>query len=187
MDKIVIGLVGPIASGKGTVANILSEAGYKHISFSDLIREEIRNRGMEVSRETLNLVSNNLRENLGNDIWAKKTAEKIEKSGEDKFVVDGARNPAEIKYLKQTLSINLIALTGDQRKRYELFTNRVENSQPMTFGEFKELDDKELNGTSGQHSQRVGDCIEMADYVIENNGTIKELKTKVEEILSKIN
>ncbi len=186
MAKTIIALVGPIASGKGTVADILGEHGFEHVSFSDRIREEIKSRGMEVTRETLNLVSNELRETHGSEIWAKKTAKKISESDYDKFVVDGARNPAEIQFLKQTLGLKLIALTGDQRRRYELFIKRAVNSQPMTFEEFKDLDDKELNGSEGEHSQRVQDCMDMADFTVENNGTIEDLKAKVEEILTQI-
>ena len=42
MAKIVIGLVGPIASGKGTVIDILKNKGYTPYSLSDALKEEIR-------------------------------------------------------------------------------------------------------------------------------------------------
>lgn len=187
MNRIIIGLVGPIASGKGTVIKFLLNNNYTSYSLSDRIREEIISRGQKVTRETLNIVSNDLRKTFGNDILAKKTADLIKKSQTNNVVIDSIRNPDEVKFLKQKFGMKLIAVTADQKKRYKLFIKRVENSQAMTFEEFKLLDDKELSGTSGQHSQRVKDCIKMADFTIDNNGTIEDLKTKVEKILSKIN
>lgn len=186
MNRIIIGLVGPIASGKGTVIKYLLEKGFSSYSTSDRIREEIRTRGQEVTRNSLTQVSNELRQNFGNEILAKRTADLIEKSHSNNIVIDSIRNPSEINFLKQKYGIKIIAVTADQKKRYELFIKRVENSQPMSFKEFKQLDDKELGGTLGQHTQRVSDCMQMADFVIENNRTLEDLKTKVEEVLSKI-
>lgn len=184
MEKIVIGLVGPIASGKGTVIKYLTKKGFLSSSTSDRIREEILLRGQKITRFTLTEVSNDLRQYYGNAILAKKTAEIVDKSGSDKIVIDSIRNPEEINYLKERYNMKVIAVVADQKKRYELFIKRVENSQPMTFEEFKQLDDKELSGIVGKHSQRVSDCIKMADFVIDNNGTLKNLEEKIEKLLS---
>jgi dephospho-CoA kinase len=46
--------------------------------------------------------------------------------------------------------------------------------------EQKEMDSTDLN------KQNLRKCIEMADYKIENNGTIDDLNSKIEEILKVI-
>ncbi|MBI4091791.1 MAG: AAA family ATPase [Candidatus Levybacteria bacterium] len=96
MAKIVIGLVGPIASGKGTVIDLLKKKGYRAYSTSDVLKEEIAARGLEVTRATCSAVSNELREKLGADILAVRTAKVIERDNPDFIVIDAIRNPAEI-------------------------------------------------------------------------------------------
>src|SRR3990167_1806923 len=97
MPRKVIGLVGPIASGKGTVIDFLKEKGFKAYSTSDVLKEEIAARGLEITRATCNAVSNDLRENLGADILAARTAEVIEQDNREYVVIDAIRNPAEIE------------------------------------------------------------------------------------------
>lgn len=183
--KTVVGLVGPIASGKGTVVKIFEERGFASSSLSDRIREEITKRGQEITRQSLTEVSNELRNTFGNDILAKRISEIIERSRSDKFVIDAIRNPYEIMFLKQKYNARIIAVTAEQKKRFEHFVNRGTNTKGITTWEdFKELDNSELTGKYGEHSQRVNDCIKIADLTIENNGTIDELKEKVGKFIS---
>ncbi len=51
--QIVIGLVGPIASGKGTISEYLKSQGFVYFSLSDVVREETVARGLEMSRKNL--------------------------------------------------------------------------------------------------------------------------------------
>lgn len=180
----VIGLVGPIASGKGTVAKILEEKNYKPYSLSDRIREEIKNRGEEITRSNLNMVSNELRETLGADILAKRTADIIEKDNDELVVIDAIRNPAEVNYLKQRFGAKIIGVNAAQEKRYEMFKNRgINTTEVNTWEEFKKLDDLELV-QEGSHKQQVEECLKLADTTIGNNGTLEELKQKVKNIIS---
>lgn len=187
MVKKVIGLVGPISSGKGTVAKILTEKGYRPYSLSDRIREEIRHRKLDADRGTLNYVANELRKTLGSDILAKRTAEIIEKEGNELVVIDSIRNPEEIKYLKEKFGAKIIGVVADQEKRFEYIKIRAANSAGVdTWETFKKWDDEELS-QSGEHKQQVKACLDLADMTIENNGTIEDLKQKVEEFIASQN
>ena len=183
MIRKVFGLVGPIASGKGTVVKILVEQGYTAYSLSDRIREEIRRQGLDITRETLNTVSNELRETLGADILARRTAQLIEKENPEFVAIDAIRNPAEVNFLKEKFGIKIIGIVADQKRRFELFKNRGNNAAGIeTFEQFKELDDRELV-QEGQHKQQINECLKLADIIIENNGTIEDLKQKVQEFI----
>ena len=48
---MIIGLTGPNAAGKGEVARYLERRGFHYFSLSDEIRDEVRQRGLEISRE----------------------------------------------------------------------------------------------------------------------------------------
>jgi len=184
--KQVIGLVGPIASGKGTVVKILSERGYAPYSLSDRIREEITKRGYEITRQTLTNVANELRETLGSDILAKRTVELVEKDNPEHVIVDSIRNPQEVMFLKNHFGTKIIGIVANQQRRFELFKQRGTNTAGInTWNEFKKLDDSE-QAQEGSHRQQVQACLELADIVIENNGTIEELKQKVETFVASI-
>lgn len=183
MPKIVIGLVGPIASGKGEVVKILVAKGYRPYSLSDRIREEITQRGLEVNRTNLNFVSNNLRQNFGADILAKRTSELIEKGEDELAVIDAIRNPFEIKYLQNKFGAKIIGVVADQKRRFELFLKRGTNIAGIeTWEQFKELDNREL-AQEGIHKQQVKACLNLADIVIENNGTVEDLRANVEDFI----
>lgn len=186
MPKIVIGLVGPIASGKGTIAKILEEKGYKFYSLSEGLKEEVQRRGLKVSRYNCNLVSNDMRQNLGADILAKMTAEIIERDNPQYAVIDAIRNPREINYLRQKFNARIIGVVADQKKRYKMFFERGTFTEELkTWEQFKELDDREM-AQVGEHKQQVKASLNLADFVIENNGTIEELSQKVENFISKL-
>jgi dephospho-CoA kinase len=186
MSKIVIGLVGPIAAGKSTTVGILKSKGFMSYSLSDRIREEIQNRNLEITRETLNQVSNDLRETVGADVLAQKTSTLIEKENSEKIVIDSIRNPLEIAYLKKHFGMYIIGLVAPQEIRFDFFAHRGTNVAGITtWEEFKALDDMEL-AQSGEYKQQVQACLDLADIIIENTGSIEELEKKLEEILKNL-
>ncbi|MDR2427358.1 MAG: AAA family ATPase [Endomicrobium sp.] len=70
---MIIGLTGSYCSGKDTVADYISQKhGYKHFSLSDVIREIMKEAGLEPTRENLITFGTNLREENGNGVLAKK-------------------------------------------------------------------------------------------------------------------
>jgi dephospho-CoA kinase len=183
MPKSVFGFVGPIASGKGTAVSFLTERGYKAYSLSDRIREEIRNRNIPVTRETLNTVSNELRNFYGPDILAKRTFEIVEKDNPELAVIDSIRNPSEARFLKEKMGAKIIGITAEQRRRYDLFMYRGTNTEGVvTWDQFKKLDDAEF-AQEGSYKQQVEETLKLADITIENDGTLEELRQKVEGLL----
>jgi dephospho-CoA kinase len=61
MKSKVIGLVGPMGSGKGTVGQILQKLGYKSYVLSDIIRKEADRRHLPRERGVLQDIGNDLR------------------------------------------------------------------------------------------------------------------------------
>ncbi len=182
--KKVIGIVGPIASGKGTVIKILEEKGFKSYSLSDRIRDEIRSRGIEITRQSLTNTANELRETLGPDVLARRTSELIEKDNPELIGIDAIRNPAEVEFLKQKFGAKIIGLIAPQEKRWEMFQARGTNTAGInTWEEFKKLDDAELNNNNPK-GQQVNASLALTDQIVENSGTIEELKEKIEGLIN---
>lgn len=187
MTKTVLAIVGPMAAGKGTFIDILKKKGFESSSTSDRIREEITKRGLKITRDSLTEVANDLRSKFGNDILSKRTAEYLGNAKSDLFVIDSIRNPKEIEFFKSQYDMKVVAITADQRIRYNRFIERKTNSEPMSFERFCDIDDKELHGDQGSHSQRVEDCMKMADKTLENNGSVEDLEEKIDTMLVEFN
>ena len=59
---ITIGITGTLGAGKGTIVDYLvQQRGFVHYSVRAFITEEIKRRGLEVNRDTMTLVGNDLR------------------------------------------------------------------------------------------------------------------------------
>ncbi|MCX6710044.1 MAG: AAA family ATPase, partial [Candidatus Woesearchaeota archaeon] len=94
---MIIGITGPIGAGKGTVAEHLVKKGFKYYSLSDVIRQELKSRKEEPSRDNMIRTGNELRIRYGAGVLAEKTSEWIkdeQKSGRRDLVVDSIRNPS---------------------------------------------------------------------------------------------
>ena len=70
--KIIIGLIGSIASGKGTVAKYLKEKYQAEtFKFSKILRDMLKRAYLDQNRDNLIKISLALREAFGQDILAK--------------------------------------------------------------------------------------------------------------------
>ncbi len=185
MKKIIIGLVGPIASGKGEVANFFRQNNFSYFSLSDRVREEAKKRELKIERETLQNVGDSLRKEFGNDILAKRTAAMI-KQKNSRIIIDSIRNPGEIKFLKDNLEIFIIGVTASKEIRLERFLKRNRLSDPKTKEDFYKVDSRDSGEEQELHGQQVQTCLKMSDLVIENNGTFDDLKNKIEIIFKNI-
>ena len=181
-----VGLVGPIASGKGVVAKILEKRGFKIFSLSDIVREEAKKRNFPQTRGALQDVGDLLRRKGGKGILAERTLAKALKSKEEKVVIDSIRNPAEVKYLKKNLPIKIIAVVASPRKRFTYMKKRNYPYDPKTWKEFVKVEKRDRGVGQSEYGQQVSQCIELADYVIENNKTLKDLEKETERVLKKI-
>jgi len=178
---MIIGLTGTMGAGKGEVASYLKEKGFEHHTYSEIIIEETEKRGLDATRENLQKVGNLLREEHGDEgILSRKILEKIKT---DKAVADGVRNSAEIRELRKAKDFYLIGVDAPQKLRFNRLKKRGRAGDPDSFEEFKRLDDKENLGRKGQE---ISKCLKMADFMIINDGSLTELRKKVDNLLKNI-
>ena len=190
---MIIAVTGPISSGKGKVAEFFRDKGFVHHSFSAEIRQMAKERGIDINRENLSKLGHDLRkESPGKSILGQRLLNKIEKEvveGKKRFVLEGLRDADEVNIFrkheleKPEMRFILIGVDAPQEVRFERMKSRGRHGEPETFEEFKKIDDKEWKGGQGQE---VGKLMKMADYIVQNDGTLKELKEKVEEIAKEI-
>ena len=179
MSKIIIGLAGEMACGKGTVAKHLVE---KHNAssyrFSTMLRDVVDRLYIEQTRENVSKMSTVLRQNFGEDLFAKVMANDVTKDKNEVIVIDGIRRMADIAYLKEIPEFKLIYMEADVKKCYERIIQRGENTDDKnkTFEEF--LAEHKL-----ETETQIKDLKEYASEVIDNNENYDHLYEQIDKIV----
>jgi dephospho-CoA kinase len=190
---MIIGITGPICAGKGRAAEFFKKKGFVHHSFSSEIRQVAKERGIEINRRSLGKLGHDLRvESPKQSILASRILENIRKEMKHhkrRFVIEGLRDFDELYLFREheldapDMRFILVGVDAAQEMRWNRLKKRSRHGDPEIFEEFKEIDDRENKGGSGQE---VDKCMKMADYVVVNDGTLKQLEQKVGEIIKEI-
>ncbi len=181
---MIFGLCGYNASGKGEIANILKEKGYVYFSLSDIIREECEKRDLEKNRENLVAIGNEFREKRGANYFAEMILKKInlERNNNKNFIVDSIRNPKEVETLRQDKEFVLIGINAPIELRFSRSQSRGRNENALTLEEFIKQEEKEKS--SKENAQQLDTVYKMADKYIYNDGSLEELKQRLDFVLN---
>jgi len=180
---MIIGLTGKNAAGKGELANHLKDKGFIYFSLSDALRDEATKQSLDHSRDVLIKLGTEMREKFGNGILAERINEKImEQKGN--FVVDSIRNPGEVEELRKNDGFILIGVDADVKIRFERLMKRKRAGDSRTFEEFINHEKKENNNEGS--GQQLDKCIQMADKIIDSNGTIEEANKHIDNYLDSL-
>ena len=179
-NKIIIGIVGEIASGKGAITKyVLEKYQATEYRFSDILRDILERVHLDVVRKNLASLSLGLREYYGQDILAYALAQDIKNDNGQLIVLDGIRREADLKYLKEMDNFVLVYVEADMKLRYERLIGRNEkqDDKMKTFEEFKNDHKLETETT-------IKELKNIADVTIDNNGTLEELYGQVDKIIN---
>jgi dephospho-CoA kinase len=185
-EKIIIGLVSPISAGKGTVIKFLEKKGFFCSSLSDRIREEITFRGEEISRENLLTVADELRQDFGPDVLARRTWQVVLNQPNPRVGIDSIRGIAEVNFFKTQPNFYLIGLNAPREKRFAWTKARSREGDPLVWEDFVKIDERDFFSQDGKIGRNIKACLEKADFLIENDGSIADLEDKIAVILKKI-
>lgn len=182
MAKIILGLVGPIASGKEIVKKyIVEKYNAKDCKFSTSLRDVVKRMCIEESRENLQKLSTVLRSNFGEDLLAKVIASDASEFDSSVVVIDGVRRMSDIKYLNNLSNFYLVKIDADPKKRFERLILRNENSgdKNKTFEQFVEDHNNEAD-------REIPAVMLSAKISLENNGSLEELYERVDNMMNKL-
>jgi len=177
--KLIIGLVGEIASGKGAVVNYLVKKNKaSSYRYSKILRDILDRVYEDQTRKNMTDLSDWLRKNFGQDILSKTLARDIELDKNKIIVFDGIRRLPELNVFKKIPGFILARIVGDPKIRYERFIKRNENpgDNKKTYKQFL----RDLKGVSDYEIPKV---MKRADFEINNDGSLKDLYKQIDQII----
>lgn len=186
IPRMIIGLTGSLAAGKGVVSDYFIKKGFVYFSLSDKVREIAKANNMDTNneegRKKLQDLGNRLREEKGSGYLAELVSKEITSNEYENAIVDGIRNPGEVYVLRRLKDFYLLAVDAPIDLRFERLKSRNRSSDPKTFGEFVKVDNRDQGIDEGNLGQAVRKCMRLADYSIFNNGALDKFEKRVDKL-----
>ncbi len=180
---MIVGLTGRNAAGKGLAAEFLKAKGFGYHSLSDVIREEVRRRGLELTRDALIATGRELRARHGTGTLAEQVLARLEPG--QNTVVDSFRHEDEVAVFRKASEFHLLAVRASPEVRFERIRRRGRESDPQTFEKFQELERQEATSLQAE-GQNLTATEALADHVLANDGTVEEFHAKLAGLIPKL-
>lgn len=177
---MIIGLTGKNGSGKGEIANFLKGRGFHYFSLSNVLRDHLRKKKKPLTRKNLFEMGNRLRAEQGAGVLAEQVLSHLDI--DKNYVVDSIRHPGEVKVLRLRKEFSLLYVAASQRRRFERLKRRRREKDPKTFREFIALERQEAKSRI-KEDQQLHRTLQMADRMIQNNGSLTSLDAKLRRVL----
>jgi dephospho-CoA kinase len=177
----IVGAVGQIGSGKDTIVKYISDkCSMPIISIGDIAREIAKHEGLPATRENLQKITEKYYAQFGRTYFIEETIRRIQHAKHDKILITGIRAPTDITTLRNHFHEDfiLISVTANKKNRFQRLLTRGEPRDPKAWQEFLKQDREE------EKIFQIAKSCKLADYSIENNGTVEKLFQKVDKIIT---
>ncbi len=182
---VIVGITGTLGAGKGTVVDYLvREKRFAHFSVREFLKEELERRQMPVDRDTLTAIANSIRAKYGPSYIAEALIKRSKDLGQN-CVIESIRTPGEVEALRREEAFFLLAVDADPRIRYKRIRYRNSETDRVSYSIFIMNEEREMH-TTDPNKQNLAACIDAADYVIRNDGSLSDLHRKTEAFLKHI-
>ncbi len=182
----IIGITGTIGAGKGTIVKYLvSKKGFVHYSVRDFLNEEIKKRCLTANRDNMVVVANELRTRHSPYYIIEQLYNRAKESGRENCIIESIRTPGEINFLRKQRNFYLFAIDANPKIRYNRVFVRGSETDHISYKIFADNESREMT-SNNPNKQNLSKCIEMADYVFNNDKKISYLYNQVENVLKKI-
>jgi len=182
---MIIGVCGRVAAGKETLTEFLRKKDFVYLESSRLINEELEKRDMEITRKNQQDIADELRKKHGVGVLMQLFLSKMDKN--KNYIIDSLRNSGEAIFMRMNAKdFVLIGVDAPQRVRFERIIKRGKPSDPKNWGDFLKMDERDNFDKENPMGQQTGKLLEMADFIVLNDGNLERSKKDIEEIWKKI-
>jgi dephospho-CoA kinase len=144
MNLIVV--TGMPGAGKSEVADTFRSADVPVIVMGDVIREEVRRRGLEPDPTNTKKVMLELREKNGPGAVAMQCIDDLKQTTAELVVIEGCRSVAEIQvfddYAEKVITV---CVHASPATRYARLRERNRDDDPRDWSVFRERDNREIS------------------------------------------
>lgn len=178
---MILGVSGPYGAGKGEVVAYLAARSFVALSLSDVLRDELRARGQEETRERMIATGNELRAAGGPAALADRLAAKL--APDRNYVIDSIRHPAEVNALRRhARGFKLIWVDADPKLRHERLKSRGRSGDPASLDVMLEQEGRERSG-GGDNAQQLDQVERLSDFRLRNEGPLAVLHAGIQRVL----
>ena len=177
---MIIAITGPLGAGKDTAAEYLAQKmNGVHVSGGDVLREMLQSLGLEPKKAALGDFGTFLRTHYGQDA----VTNQIQRKGESSvhLIASGFRSPVEAESWKQR-GATILYISAPDTLRHTRVGMRGRDHDTFTQDDLKKLDQQEFASMAAM-AENLTVVKDMADAIVENDGTIEGLYEKLDEFL----
>lgn len=191
MTHKLIGIAGTNGSGKDTVGNILAEEhGYYFLSVTDVMRAELKKRGVPVDREHMRELSAQWRREFGYGVLVDRAVEVYEKldGSYNGLAIASLRNPFEVDRVHELGGVvwwlDADPLLRFTRIKMNAATRARAEEDEKTFEQFQAEEAAEMHQSGDAATLNMSGVKDKSDVAMQNGGSeISLLKQEVAALL----
>lgn len=181
---MILGIAGSFGAGKGAFVDfLLDKKNFAHYSASGFITEEIIRRNMPVDRDSMILVSNDLRATYGPSYIVESLYKRAQEH-KGSVVIESLRAVAEVQKIKE-LGGYVIGIDANPELRYKRAFARGSEKDNVTYEKWLSQEQQEMNADDPT-KQNIFGALKESNVIIQNNGSLEELHVQIEAVLKQI-
>ena len=174
VDHKAIIISGEMAAGKTTVADHLKTLGFVTTRYSKVLKNILLEKNIDISRSNLQDIGCQVNISPGQRWLARQALALIDTT--KKFVIDGARFPEDIAYMKELYRHYCIHIHLDAEENIR--TKRIQDEPHEDLSM-----DKAKKSTT---EQKIVDLVGITSFIITNNTTKKNLYEKIDNLIKEV-
>ncbi len=176
VTPLVIGVSGPIAAGKTTLAKGLEGLGFEYTRFSQVIDDLLLEQGFPLDRKHRQQMGAEINRTGRQRELAEMTIARV--AAAERIVVDGLRFPEDHAFLKEQFGYRFlhIFVDAEEESRRSRYSQRDEESPHVSRSAFEEA-------SASAVEQKVSYMRPLAAHTIFNNGREQDMLLNVDRVL----